>query len=219
MKKTGRYDTSGLIEDQYEPGSNKQVLKNLLGLRSEQEISRIETKKLLHTTKEMTEYYDEYHCFTADDICYMHRSWLGSIYEWAGHYRNVNMVKDDFPFAAPSLIPRLMDEFEKEILSRYTPCNFNARRDVIQALATVHTELLLIHPFREGNGRIARLLSIIMALQAKLPYLDFSDLKGHKKEEYFSAVRAGLERNYTAMEKIFNDVIERSLKSYDEGLT
>jgi len=27
-------------------------------------------------------------------------------------------------------------------------------------------ELILIHPFREGNGRIARFLSVLMALQA-----------------------------------------------------
>jgi len=217
MKKTGRYDTSGLIENQYEPGSNKQVLKNLLGIKSKQEINQIEAKELLRVTKEMTEYYDDNHCFTATDICYMHHSWLGSIYEWAGRYRNVTMIKDNFPFAAPAFIPKLMDEFEKEILCQYTPCNVNSRCDVVRALAVVHTELLLIHPFREGNGRIARLLAIIMVLQAKLPFLDFSDLKDQKKDEYFVAVRAGLERDYKPMEKIFNDVIYRSLEYYDEG--
>jgi len=143
-------------------------------------------------------------------------SWLRSIYEWAGHYRNVTMIKDNFPFAAPSLVPKLMDEFEGEVLRRYTPCNFDSRSEVVRALAVVHTELLLIHPFREGNGRIARLLAIIMALQTKLPFLDFSDLKDQKIDEYFAAVRAGLERDYKPMEKIFNDVIYRSLKSYDE---
>ncbi|TAK86063.1 MAG: hypothetical protein EPO20_09750 [Betaproteobacteria bacterium] len=32
------------------------------------------------------------------------------------------------------------------------------------ALAETHVELVLIHPFREGNGRIARALSTLMAL-------------------------------------------------------
>jgi len=32
--------------------------------------------------------------------------------------------------------------------------------------AEVHTELVLIHPFREGNGRCSRILASIMALQA-----------------------------------------------------
>jgi cell filamentation protein len=51
-----------------------------------------------------------------------------------------------------------------------------------------------------------------MALQAELPPLDFKLLKGRKKEEYFIAVRSGLGWNYDAMAKIFDEVIEWSLR-------
>ena len=73
-------------------------------------------------------------------------------------------------------------------------------------------ELLLIHPFREGNGRLARMLASLMALQAELPPLDFGMMKGRKKQEYFIAVQAGLDRNYGPMEKIIDEVIERTLR-------
>jgi cell filamentation protein len=79
-------------------------------------------------------------------------------------------------------------------------------------LAVVHVELVLIHPFRDGNGRVARTLCILMGLQAGLPALDFGDIKGKKKKEYSSAVQAGLDRNYEPMERIFTDVIGRTLK-------
>ncbi len=69
---------------------------------------------------------------------------------------------------------------------------------------------MLIHPFREGNGRLGRLLATLMALQAGLPPLDFSELAGERKEEYFLAVRAGLDRNYQPMERLFNAVIQNS---------
>ena len=49
-----------------------------------------------------------------------------------------------------------------------------------------------------------------MALQAKLPPLDFTEIKGQKKQEYFAAVQAGMDRNYGPMEKIFRDVIART---------
>jgi cell filamentation protein len=74
-------------------------------------------------------------------------------------------------------------------------------------------ELVLIHPFREGNGRIARLLSVLMALQAGLPPLDFSDLQGTERGAYFAAIQAGLDRDYRAMERIFSRVIERTLSA------
>ena len=214
MKKSGRYKTDGLIEDQYEKGSKGRVLKNLLRIKEIHEIEEVETRELYRTTDELTGIYDQEHRFTADDICSMHRKWLGSVYEWAGCYRNVTISKGGFTFALPKFIPQLMADFEKEELARYTPCIFNTREEQIQALAVVHTEFLLIHPFREGNGRSARLLAVLMALQAGLPPLDFSEFEKERKEEYFLAVRKGLDKNYQPMEKIFNEVISLTLMPY-----
>jgi cell filamentation protein len=71
---------------------------------------------------------------------------------------------------------------------------------------------VLIHPFREGNGRVARILAVLMGLQAGLPALYFDKLSGRKRQEYFAAVRAGLDRNYEPMTKLFIAVIERTLQ-------
>ena len=51
-----------------------------------------------------------------------------------------------------------------------------------------------------------------MALQAGLPSLDFSSLKGRKKREYFAAIQEGLDRNYGLMKEIFSDVIRKTLQ-------
>jgi cell filamentation protein len=104
-----------------------------------------------------------------------------------------------------------MAEFEKGPLYQCTPCRFQSTTEVVKAIALVHTELMLIHPFREGNGRAGRLLAVLMALQAGLPPLDFGNIKGRKRREYFAAVRSGLERDYGPMEEIFSDVIRRTL--------
>ena len=157
MKKSGRYKTDGLVEDQYENGSKGLVLKNLLHIKDKREIEEIETIELYRATDELTEIYDQDHQFTAADIRNMHRNWLGKVYEWAGKYRQVTISKGGFTFALPKFIPQLMDDFEKKELSLNTPCNFKNRKEQTQALAIVHIELLLIHPFREGNGRLSRL--------------------------------------------------------------
>jgi cell filamentation protein len=81
----------------------------------------------------------------------------------------------------------------------------------------VHVEFVLIHPFREGNGRLARLLATLMALQADLPSLDFGGIRGPRRQEYFAAVRSGLERDYEPMERIFTAVIGRSRRRFDAG--
>ena len=97
------------------------------------------------------------------------------------------------------VIPDMMQAFEREILTKYTPCLFEDHGDVAMALAEVHVELMLIHPCREGNGRLGRLLATFMALQAGLPPLDFSVIASHLIEDYFAAVRAGLLENRLRM--------------------
>jgi len=216
MEKQGRYSTSGIIEDQYVAGSDGKVLKNLLNITTNQEIDRVETELLFVLTNQLMDEFDQDRCFSTDDLLKIHSRWLGTLYEWAGTYRQVLMSKGNFMFAAPSHIPQLMDDFQRELLKRYTPCIFDSRQDVIAALAIVHTELILIHPFREGNGRLARLLATLMALQAGLPPLDFSGFEQERQEEYFIAVRYGLDRNYKPMGKVFADVITQSLLAYEE---
>lgn len=203
MKRSAKYDTSGAIEDIYEPGSHGRVLKNKLGIRNKQELDRVETDLHLKTLNKLIHLYDREHCFTVKDICFMHQEWLGKVYDWAGKFRCVNISKGNLQFAAAKYIPNLMKDFENQVLNKYTPCLFENEEEIAEALAVVHVELILIHPFREGNGRVARMLSAIMGLQAKLPSLDFNMIRGRKKQEYFAAVRKGLDRDYNSMKKIF----------------
>ena len=172
-----------------------------------------EARALEQALLELVGHYDDAHRFIAADICKLHKNWLGEIYEWAGAYRQVNISKGGFPFAAAARVPVLMAEFEKAVLTRYTPCIFKDRAEVVGALAETHAELVLIHPFREGNGRTARIVSILMALQAGLPLLDFSVIAEEQKPAYFAAVQSGLDRDYQPMERLFAEIIERSLAS------
>lgn len=205
-----RYDTEQLTEAQFEQGSRGRVLKNLLGIRSKYAMDEMETTKLAEAIDWAIRRVTAEQRFTAADICLWHKQWLGELYPWAGEYRQVNIGKGGFMFAMSAQVPRLMQEFERKELARFTPCTFDNLEDVLEALAITHCELVLIHPFREGNGRISRLLSSLMALQAGLPLLDFSSIKGKKREEYFAAVQASMGGDYEPMREIFRRVVQVS---------
>ncbi len=83
--------------------------------------------------------------------------------------------------------------------------------ELVNALAIVHIEFILTHPFREGNGRLSRLLAMIMALQAGRPILDFSWMDTNK-DQYFSAVQAGLD-NPEPMKDVFRQVLLETMKT------
>jgi cell filamentation protein len=211
VKKSDRYNVSGLVEAQFEPGSRRRVLRNNLGIKSSREMDVAEARALTQAMEGFVAQYDEHHRFTATDICEMHRRWPGGIYPWAGAYRQVNISKGGFPFAAANRVPALMEDYSREALARYTPCRPSGVAEVARALAHTHVELVLIHPFREGNGRIARALSTLMGLQAGLPPLDFGSITGKATKDYFMAIQRGMDRDYRLMDKLFETIIERSL--------
>lgn len=209
MKNDGRYDISGLAEAQFEPGSRGRVLRNALGIVRVRDMQLAESQALWLAQRQAIDIFSEDHRFTAEDIRSLHRVWLGPIYSWAGEYRSVNIGKGGFQFAAAHLIPGLMAKLERGALARFTP----GREPVVaEALAVVHAELILIHPFRDGNGRLARLLALLMGLQAGLPPLDFSPLDGNGKKRYVAGIHAALGRDYRPLEAVFERVIEQTRK-------
>lgn len=76
-------------------------------------------------------------------------------------------------------------------------------------MAEVHAELILVHPFREGNGRLARLLALLMALQAGLPPLDFSPMLGRGRRIYIGGIHAAMGRDYRPLAAVFEKIIAR----------
>lgn len=155
-------------------------------------------------------HFADTHRFMASDIVLLHQRWLGQIYPWAGAYRQLNVSKGSFLFAAAAQVPRLMETFEAQELRQYSPCRGMETQALATALARTHAELVLIHPFREGNGRCARLLGWLMALQAGCPPLDFSPLSGRGKAVYFAAIQAALGHDYAPLERCFSRVLART---------
>ena len=210
MNPRDRYDVTALEEAQWEPGSRGRVLRNRLGIRSKREMDRAEAREQMRALEDLIAFHDKEHRFTAADICRIHQIWLGPIYSWAGQYRQVNLQKDNFHFAAARHIPKLMTDFERGPLRRFTPCRPTSQEKLSVALAVVHVELILVHASREGNGRVARVLAVLMGLQADLPPLLLDRLSGRKRQQYFAAVRAGLESRFEPMAEMFSAVIQRT---------
>lgn len=202
---TNRYDTSTSSEGQYQPGSNDLVLLNKLDITDLAEINQLELELLDQLTEVLLTELVGDQVLSSADLCEWHRRWLGNVYDWAGNYRSVNMGKGDFQFATASLIPDLMKAFERKFLVVLACYEGMSDDDLIESLATIHIEFILIHPFREGNGRLSRLLAVVMALQAGRPVLDFSWLDQHK-DKYFLAVQAGLD-NVEPMKAVFRQVL------------
>jgi cell filamentation protein len=148
----------------------------------------------------------EYSELTVANITTWHQKWLGNVYEWAGEYRSVNMSKGGFRFAAAQQIPSLLEKFESEFLSLFEDLSTLDKEEVITFIAKSHVEFILIHPYREGNGRLSRLLMDVFAVQAGFDVLDY-EIWDENKEFYFKSIQAGASGDYQYIERLVRDIL------------
>lgn len=198
-----RYKVSG-TEGQFQPGSDDRVLLNLIGLTDPADMMIAETELLEALYLQIFDNFPSE--VTFQTICNWHHTWLGNVYSWAGHYRTVNMSKPDIIFTPAIWIQELAQDFNTKYLSRFHELPEMNDDELVAFLAAVHVEFILIHPFREGNGRISRLLLDVMAVKAGAQPLDYT-LWDANRDFYFKSIQAGRDGDYQHAERLVRDIL------------
>lgn len=180
------------------PDSEDELLPNLLGLVTQEEIGLSEFEGFLKAEIFLTEELTGRTKFNVKYILNIHKLALEHLYAFAGKYRDVNLSKGGFPFAAAKFLPQTMSDFENEVLSGL-PNKYSDKEDLIKDIAIVHGELLFIHPFREGNGRTARVLANLMSRKAGYGSLKFDKVNKAVFEKYVIAVQKSADKDYSKM--------------------
>jgi cell filamentation protein len=201
-----KYSVQG-TEGSYQAGSNGLVLANKLAITLPEEMNEAETHLLsLLYSEVLSSGAKDLANLSVSELQYWHYAWLGEVYDWAGQFRTVNMSKDDFAFCGAKFIEPHLVLFEDKYLKQLPYLSALSTEKLVAFLAESHVEFILIHPFREGNGRIARLLLDVMACTAGYAPLDYS-LWLQNKEYYFKSIQAGAGGSYEYMEKLVKDVL------------
>jgi len=191
--------------DKYKVASGeeeKDVLDNLLGIADPIQMNEAETEGILNAHYRLSLNLTPNTNFDLNFIMEIHRLAFGEIYPFAGKLREADMSKGGFAFPSAKFLPQSMNDFERDILSKL-PHKYDNQKQLIEDIAKVHAELLFIHPFREGNGRTARVLAYLMAEKAGFDELSFRKiLTEDMKEKYIIAVQQAGMVNYEPMQKL-----------------
>lgn len=202
-----RYHVSS-SEGKFEKGSGEQVLSNRLGITDVEEIDGAELVLLEQLYRNIFEEQFPLGPISVEMIKRWHHRWLGNIYEWAGQERTVNISKGGFMFAPSAQVPKLLNDFDAKYLALLTPCSKMKKEQLIEAIAITHVELILIHPFREGNGRLSRLLADVMSVQCGYKPLDYQSWE-QNKSQYITAIHAGISMNYEPMKYWVHEALRK----------
>lgn len=135
----------------------------------------------------------------------LHRTALQHLYSFAGKLRTVNLSKGGFAFPSAKFLANSFAEFENQILSRL-PDSYKNTDDLVRDIAVIHGELLFIHPFREGNGRTARILANLMARKQGFEALEFGKISKKDNNKYILAVQRCAAKDYGKMIELIGSI-------------
>lgn len=156
-----RYSTKGNIEDLYY--DQTEILVNKLGVKNKQLLEEVE-KQLLE--KIIVFFFKRAKFLTTFDsqlLNKIHKHFFAKLYFWAGNYRTVDISKGITRFAVPKHILCLMKKFDQEIQKDHYLIGLDKNK-FLDKLAYYKCELIAIHPYRKGNGRVIRLFCDLLAL-------------------------------------------------------
>lgn len=181
---------------------NSNTLVNKLNIKDEKELQKYEAKitaaKLLGLRQHgVTGDFDVKHFIS------IHTYLFEDIYSFAGKFRNEDISKGVFSFAhweyIDSELERLLLELKKEnYLEGMT------KEELAKRLAYYISELNVLHPFREGNGRTIR--EFIRQLALKNGYL--LNLKKVLPREMLEASKKSV-IDTTDLEKLIESCLEK----------
>ena len=184
------------------------VLKNLPGIKNSDELKQVEGD--LTRMSMGIVYAKEYEKFNSETLCDIHRTIFGGLYEWAGEFRTIPIMKaeevlggDTVRYAAPSEIKKQLDMASKEIARIKLTAK---RKDIVFKIVRITAAIWQTHPFREGNTRSVVAFSVLLAakLGVQLDYELFADHAAYVRNALVWCTQ-GIYSIYDYLERIYFD--------------
>jgi Fic family protein len=132
--------------------------------------------------------------------------------EWAGKYRNSNVIIGGAKHKPPDA---LNVPYEMAKLIKWWKTNQN-KLHAIELAARLHHQLVYVHPFFDGNGRVARTVMNLILLQTGYPLTII--LKNDRKK-YYRALSQADENKPVPFIRFIAQAVERSLNICLKTLT
>ena len=132
--------------------------------------------------------------------------------EWAGVYRNANVIITGTKHQPPDALEVL---HKMQELIDWLKVN-QTRFHIVEIASLLHHKLVHIHPFFDGNGRTSRLLMNVILIQNGFPLTII--LKNDRKK-YYRVLAQADKNNFKPLTLFIAQAVERTLDIYLKTLT
>ena len=150
--------------------------------------------------------------FSVNYFIDLHRQVFEHLYPFAGKIRSENITKGNTPFCRPEFIYKYLNMLFDKIFDDIK--KIKSKEDIIVFLSYYYSELNVVRPFREGNGRIMReyLRQVVVFINKNLGFdyeLDFSNVTEEDKNNLMNgSIMSAMNGNLELLNKFFNSMLK-----------
>ncbi|WP_404408158.1 Fic/DOC family protein [Jeotgalibacillus malaysiensis] len=141
--------------DKYISSENDDFLLkyNLLGVKNEESLMEAEALTFSLRAAEFVRKQYKVSSFDIQSFKDLHRHFFQDIYPFAGKFRTVQLMKGNTRFCQAQFLDSYAEQIFRELAEE---TEWSTLDIVAERLAYFKSELNMLHPFREGNGRTIR---------------------------------------------------------------
>lgn len=211
------YHSNAIEGNALDIGETRQVVEQGLTLTSKPLKDQTEAKNLNKALDFLEELIGESSDpFTETDVKALHQLVLQDIDNGnAGKYRAVPVQTSGSAYAppGPESVPAQMQEFGSW-LADVSVANGNVGlSDAILYAAAAHTWFVSIHPFIDGNGRVARLIMNLVLMRHAFP---MAIVRKEDRMRYYDALEESQSSDLSSFVSLVAERLERILEECDE---
>lgn len=178
-----------------------------------QEIVNQKSEPLNHSEAEIAGYRDalnlihtgyESISFSEENILSLHRTLMSVAgYQYGGKYKtedNIILEIDSVGNRSVRFKPTPASETKnamEQLVLAYMDSQSNANINQLLLIPCVILDFLCIHPFRDGNGRMSRLLSLLLLYKNNFDvgkYISFEEQINNDKAQYYGTLKSSSEK-------------------------
>ena len=196
-------------------GETREVVEHGLTITGKPLKDQAEARNLSHALDFLEELASSSTPITEHDLRQLHALVLHEITEEAGAYRSsaVSISGSDYSPPGTESVPAQMEDFGRW-LSDVSVAGDTAFAGVSGLLvaAAAHTWFVTVHPFIDGNGRVARLLLNLMLIRHGYP---IAIITKEDRLRYDDALELSQASDLTPFIVLLTECIEESLEEYE----
>ncbi|MEX5217337.1 MAG: Fic family protein [Nitrospiraceae bacterium] len=162
------------------------------GPLSYQEISERLAVSLARIGAQLLEAPAEEIVITPEWLCKRHEELAGHLFpEWAGRFRTTDVRVGTLEPPPFYQVPLLVRSFCDDLAERLRHVHDDNLGEIASFLAWVDWRFQWIHPFKDFNGRVGRLVLAALLYKLALPPVETAPTEPERRREYLDALRAG----------------------------